>query len=264
MKYTFGTTEIAANRLEKLAEVFNPHSSEFIKTYSGSPMVSAVDLGCGPGYTTHMLYMSVRAKEIYGMDNSDTFLYRAMDRFGHCIFVRHDLTRTPFPVKPELMYARFILSHLADPVERINTWSGELSPDGMLLVEEVEDIKTDIPAFKEYLSVNRGLVRSQGAKLYVGKDLAGGTYNGEVITNEPFELAVSNSDAAAMFYPNTKTIWEKEEYVLDTTSASQRREISEQLRELMRNKGGNSGVTWKMRRIALRNTEENQYLEWFI
>ena len=43
MRYTFGTNEIAARRLEKIAEIFNPHSSEFIKKYAGKPVVSAAE-----------------------------------------------------------------------------------------------------------------------------------------------------------------------------------------------------------------------------
>lgn len=263
-RYTFGTSETAARRLQKLSEVFNPHSQGFIRKYAQQPVASAVDLGCGPGYTTHMLYMASDTREIYGMDNSEEFLERAMDRFGHCVFVNHDLTETPFPVKPDLMYGRFVLSHLPSPVEQVNTWVKELSQDGALLIEEVEDVRTDVPVFKKYLSVNRGLVASQGAKLFVGKDLSRGQYSGEVVANEAAEMRISNSDAAAMFYPNTASVWKKEEYVLDTTSPSERKEIADALQEMARSRDGKSDITWKMRRIVLRNREKDPYLWLFI
>lgn len=264
MRYTFGTNDIAAQRLQKVADIFNPHSMNFIRKYAGYPVVSAVDLGCGPGFTTHMLYMALSSREVYGLDNSEEFILKAMRRFEHCVFIRHDLSETPFPVSPEIMYVRFVLSHLPNPVRYLNSWSMELSHNGMLFVEEVEEIETDIPVFQRYLALNRGLVASQGSRLYVGKEISEGSYNLDVLVNECFELTVGNCDAAAMFYPNTVSIWEKERYVLDTLAPAQRREISGQMREIMNSNDKSAGVTWKMRRMVLKNTEYGQYYEMFI
>ncbi|MFH1368810.1 MAG: class I SAM-dependent methyltransferase [Elusimicrobiota bacterium] len=264
MRYTFGTNEIAARRLEKVARIFNPHSAEFIREYVPYPVVSAVDMGCGPGFTTHLLNMTVKSKEIYGMDSSEAFLHRAMDRFSEYVFVCHDLTRMPFPLKPEVMYVRFVLSHMPDPVALVNDWTSQLNERGALLIEEVEDIKTDVPVFKRYLEINKGLVGSQRAALYVGKELSRGAYDAEILANRCVEVAVSDSAAAEMFYPNTISIWRDEPYVTSTVPASERKDISCELREIIGSGGGKSGITWKMRRIVLRNREQDPYLELFI
>jgi len=137
-------------------------SFDFIKKHAGKPVVSAVDLGCGPGFTTQMLNMAATAKEVYGFDNSDTLLFSAMEKFPECIFVKHDPASTPFPVKPELMYARFVLSRLPEPVKVVNNWLKELGSGGVLLIEELEDTKT-------------------------AGELSKGRYDGSVLSNEAAE-----------------------------------------------------------------------------
>ena len=263
-RYTFGTNDIAANRLETLAGIFNPYSSEFIRSQVKAPVASAIDLGCGPGFTTHMLSMAVDSKEIYGMDNSEDFLIKAMDRFADCIFIRHDVNNTPFPIRADMIYMRFVLSHMPNPVRLINKWINELNDGGLVLIEEMETIDTDVNVFKEYLSVNRGLVASNGADLFVGRNLSKGRYDADILYNECIDLPVRNSDAASMFYPNTISIWEKEKYALENCSSGRRKEISSGIKEIMDSKDKRIGITWKMRRIVLKYSEAYSYDEMFI
>lgn len=264
MRYTFGTNEIALERLGKISAVFNPHSQSFIREHIRNAVGSALDLGCGPCFTTQMLSMVVPSKEVYGIDISEEFLSKAMGLFDDCVFIKHDLTNTPFPVFADVMYSRFVLAHLDNPVTLVNRWADELSFDGTLFIEEVEDIETKIDVFNRYLSVNRGLVASQGAELYAGKKLSKGKYHAKVLSNKCIALPVKNCDAAAMFYPNTVSIWEKEEYVLDTISHKERKEISSLLFEMMNSRDESTGIVWGIRRIALKNNRHDQYLEMFI
>jgi trans-aconitate 2-methyltransferase len=264
MRYTFGTDKMAAGRLEKMAEVFNPYSASFIKKHAKYPVGSAVDLGCGPGFSTHMLFMSVQAKQVYGFDNSEDYICEAINRFNHCIFVRHDLSFTPFLFKPDIMYARFVLSHLPNPVKFVNMWANELKLNGMIFIEELEAIETNIDVFKKYLTVNEGLIASQGANLYVGSELSKGDYDADILVNESFKFPVRNHDAAAMFYPNTINIWEREGYVLNRLSFNERKEVSAKILEIMGSNDESFGITWTMRRMVLKNSGYGRYLELFI
>ncbi len=261
MRYTFGTSETALRRLGKLAEIFNPSSREFVKKYLAHPVNAVIDLGCGPGFTTQMLSTAARSGAFYGFDNSEEFLVSARELSSGGVFVNHDITKTPFPLAADALYLRFVLSHLLYPVELLNRWSREMRHDGIMLVEEVEAIETDSDVFKRYLSINNALVASQGAQLFIGKTLAHGTYDAQVSLNECVSLPVSNSDAAAMFYPNTVSIWEKEAYVRDTVSAGERKDISSALRAVMQSGDKCCGITWKMRRLVLEN---DSYRELFV
>jgi SAM-dependent methyltransferase len=252
MKYTFGTDESAAKRLEEIALFFNPPAKDFIREHVTGPVDSALDLGCGPGYTTDMLSSAVDCPHVYGMDRSSKFVRMAAERFAHCTFVEHDVTKAPFPVRPELMYVRFLLSHLRNVVDLLNLWTTQLLDAGLLLIDELEWVETEVPVFRDYLAVNEALVASQGASLYVGPLLAAGRYDAQVLCNECVDLPVANVDAATWFLPNTLTIWEEDPYVLENVASTRRREISDEIRRIKESGDTRLGNTWKMRRLVLR------------
>jgi len=254
MRYTYGTSDIAANRLEEIAEFFNPFSIQFIGKYVQEPANSVIDLGCGPGFTTSMLSQALKCDKVYGMDSAPHFLKMAEERFPQFAFVEHDVTKTPFPVRADVMYSRFLLSHLRDVVNIINRWAGELLDGGTLIIEELEGIDTDVSVFQKYIKINIGLVASQGAELYIGKVLTDGVYQANVVCNEPFEIPVENYKAAAWFYPNTITIWEQEKYVLNNSTPRERKEISDELLRIKESRDTRKGSTWKIRKLILNRT----------
>ncbi len=253
MKYTYGTSAVAACRLEEIANFFNPLAMKFIRNYTEGPFNSALDLGCGPGFTTDMLSRATDCSHMYGIDKSANFLKLAAARFTNCTFIEHDVSKTPFPVKADVMYARFLLSHLRDVEELVNRWLQELNEGGMVFIEELEDITTESEVFRKYLKINDGLIASQGASLYVGTILAGGSYNTEVLCNECLTIPVANSQAASWFFPNTVTIWKEEQHVLDATSQEEREKISRELLRIKKSNDTRRGITWKMKRLVLKN-----------
>ncbi len=255
MKYTFGTSKIAAERLENISNFFNPLAIRIIKKFIDKPINSALDLGCGPGFTTNMLYNALNCGKVYGLDISDNFLRLASKRFKNCIFIKHDVTKTPFPVSSDVIYVRFLLSHLNNIINLVNRWIGELSNNGILFIDEVEDVKTVNVFFRKYLEINRGLVGSQGANLFVGSILAKSNYDASILCNECFTIPVANWEAATWFYPNTITIWEKEKYVCNKLTRTERKEISEKLLQIKELKEQKSEITWYMRRIVLKKID---------
>jgi trans-aconitate 2-methyltransferase len=252
VKYTFGTGKIAAARLEKISDFFNPFALRLIKEFIDHSVDSALDLGCGPGFTTNMLHHALKCDKVYGLDKSDDFLSIASKRFKDCTFIKHDVTKTPFPVLSDVIYLRFLLSHLKNVAELVNRWIKELRTNGTLFIEEVEDVKTENNIFRKYLEINRGLVGSQGASLFVGSTLAKLVYDARVLCNEVITISVANWQAATWFYPNTITIWEKEKYVRNKLTATERKEISQKLLQIKESKVQTSEITWYMRRIVLK------------
>ncbi|MCK5420534.1 MAG: class I SAM-dependent methyltransferase [Deltaproteobacteria bacterium] len=252
MRYTYGTSEAAANRLEEIAKFFNPLALQFIRHYLSDPTSSALDLGCGPGFTTDMLSRSTGCPNVYGIDKSADFLKLATARFKHCTFIEHDVTKTPFPVRADVMYLRFLFSHLKNVVELINRWIGEVQDSGILFIEELEDVTTEVKVFQKYLKINADLIASQGANLYVGTTLSKGRYNADVICNEYVTIQVANFTAATWFLPNTLTIWRKEQYILDRVTQAEREEISTAISQIKESGDAREGSTWKIRRLVLK------------
>ena len=246
-KYTFGTSESAQYRLEEIAKFFNPRASEFIRNYINTPIDSAIDLGCGPGFTTDMLYHATHCHQVYGFDTSANFLKMASKRFKDYTFIEHDVTQVPFPVQAEFMHVRFLLSHLKAVVELVNLWITQLLENGILIIEELEGVETKVHVFKEYLSINCGLIASQGASLYGGNILGSGTYTASVLYNECVTIPVANNQAATWFHPNTITIWEEEEYVHDKLTKQQRKDISSEILRIKESRDASEDSIWKIR-----------------
>jgi len=251
MKYTFGTDEAAAWRLEEIARFFNPPAADFIREHVDGPVGSVLDLGCGPGYTTDMLSSAIDCRDVYGMDISSQFLMMGAERFPRFTFIEHDVRKTPFPVQAQVMYVRFLLSHLRHVVDLVNLWTTQLKPGGRLLIDELEGVETGVPVFEEYLAVNEGLVASQGATLYVGGLLAEGMYDAEVLCNECAELPVRNFTVAGWFLPNTLTVWEEKPYVLERVPRARRKDIAAEIRHINEAGDARIGNHWKMRRLVL-------------
>lgn len=251
-QYTFGTSIEAAARLQAIAQYFNPLASQLIGEHVVGTPEAAVDVGCGPGFTTDMLHHAARAHETYGLDRSSEFLDRARAHYPHCRFLEHDVTVLPFPVAADVMYVRFVLSHLLDPVGMVNSWMTQLAEGGILVIEEVEAIDTEIEVFRRYLATSDALVASQGARLFVGQELADGVYDADVMLNDCAILPVPDSQAAEWFLPNTRTVWRESACVASLMSISDIEGLSGELLRLMNSGQQRSHITWHMRRLVLK------------
>ena len=50
----------------------------------------------------------------------------------------------------DLVYARYLLSHLPDPEGRVDEWRRALRPGGRLLIEENTGLRISHPVFRRY------------------------------------------------------------------------------------------------------------------
>ena len=241
----------ANERLKKIAEFFNPLASRFILENIHSNVNSALDLGCGPGYTTDMLANSTCANIITGIDFSDKFLDSARRNYPDYKFINHDVRSVPLPVKADIIYFRFLLSHLKDIRLLIEGWLRTLNPGGFLVLDELENIYTDNEVFKKYLSINDGLINSQGANLYVGKILDKELEGMNLFRNVSTLIPVKDFQAASWFFPNTISVWEDQDWVKKALDESERKRISKELLEIIEQKSEKSSITWRMRKIII-------------
>jgi 2-polyprenyl-3-methyl-5-hydroxy-6-metoxy-1,4-benzoquinol methylase len=251
MRYTFGHTDIAVERLRSIAEFFNPLADDFIRKNLNKSVVKAADLGCGPGYTTHMLANVTKASNITGFDISGYFIEKARLQYPELNFVKQDITQWNTNEKFDVLYCRFLLSHLNNIRQILRNWEEHLNPGGLIFIDELEDIYTQVQVFQKYLSMNLSLVRSQGAELYVGKILDEYIAGFRSILNQSSIIPVYNWQAAGWFYPNTTSIWNDEDIVRNTLSRQQRIKIAKDLLAIWYNKNTQSNITWKMKRIIL-------------
>jgi trans-aconitate 2-methyltransferase len=250
-RYTFGHSFTAAERLRIIAGFFNPLAAEIIMHYTKGNVINAADMGCGPGYTTHMLARSTRSENTVGIDNSSYFLELAKKNFPSYSFIQDDVTSLKNKRQFEFIYCRFLLSHLNNVPAVIEQWIKMLLPNGILFIDELEGIETDVPVFREYLDISRRLIASQGPDLYIGTRLTAFAAGFKCLENRSDRVPVADATAAAWFYPNTISIWRDDPFVKENIPEKERVRISENLLHISRQKMTTSDITWKMKRILL-------------
>jgi trans-aconitate 2-methyltransferase len=99
-RYTFGDTEEASLRLKRLAELYETETREFLRRSRVQAPELALDLGCGPGWSTSLLQGVLNPVRTVGLDASERYVVEARRTHGPGLeFQVHDITRSPFPVK---------------------------------------------------------------------------------------------------------------------------------------------------------------------
>jgi trans-aconitate 2-methyltransferase len=249
VNYSFGSGDPAAARLLVLAEVFAPTMRAVLDELPRRRWRSVVDLGCGPGSTTSGLRRWLEADHITGLEASEAFVAEARRRVPDATFVVGDVLADQWPVPtPDLVYARFLLSHLGDPIAALRHWRDQLAADGLVVVEEPERIDTDVAVFDEYLSLTTGLVASRGATMLVGESLAAVDDEG-VVCNRAFPLDVATTDAARMFHLNLVS-WRHDPWISEQRSPAELDELEAAL--VARQHGGSSGsIHWTVRQLIV-------------
>ena len=251
-QYTFGDTLTADDRLKRIASFFNPLARNIISEIIDQPVRQAVDIGCGPGYTTAMVSSATKAEITTGLDKSEKFIEAAKSRFPELKFKLHDITEYPFPVTADFMYCRFVISHMSNISYLINNWMSNLNDNGLLFIDELEDIFTENKLFKKYLDINTRLIKSQGANLFIGGEIVKAVPGLNMVYNESAILPVQNRMAAFWFYPNTVSVWKNNDFVKNIIQEDERSRIAQELFNLSESNDTTTNITWKMKRIIIK------------
>jgi trans-aconitate 2-methyltransferase len=253
-QYLFGDTDIAAQRLRVLSEVFANSTIAFVTSVVEAAPRLTVDLGCGPGYCTHMLAKVLRPARTVGLDNSEHFLSLARETETEDVsFQLHDVTSVPFPVaSTDLAYCRFLLTHLREPQQAIARWATQLHPDGLLVIEEVQAIQTSNRTFRAYLSIVEAMLADQDGCLYVGPVLASLCGDDALAprVNQVMRLAVPNHRAATMFFLNLQS-WRNQPFVCANFSKQEIADLEACLSGIASDSSDRIEIEWDLRQVAL-------------
>jgi trans-aconitate 2-methyltransferase len=259
MSYLFGDTDLAAKRLEFLAGVFREPTRALLRdALPAFPSIAvAVDLGCGPGFTTRLLAETLPCRQVIGLDSSSAFIDAARSIATPGVsFELHDVTALPLPLpidahEIDLIYSRLLLTHLPHPGELIARWIDELRPGGLLLLEEPEWIDTQVPAFSTYLDIVANMLRNQSNELYLGPilDQLDLRPNATRRLSRVKTHAVPNRDAASMFSMNLPN-WRDSAFVRAHHPAAEIDALHADLQALAQAPGAESSITWGLRQIA--------------
>jgi SAM-dependent methyltransferase len=256
-RYAFGDADLAAQRLHLLDRVFAEPSRSLLTVAASRRIRLAVDLGCGPGWSTRFLSETLRPLRLAGLDTSSSFLEMARvagppgtDWFAH------DVTSVPFPTGPaDLLHARFVLCHLPEPESVLRAWLSQLNLGGYLLTQDDQEIVARHPVLVSYEEMARSLVAARGADLWVGARLARfeAPEGFQKFVNTLYRHRVPVALAAQMFAMNF-AVWRDDPHITARHPGPVLDEMGMALRTLARSDDP-SDVVFVIRQLGFRRTE---------
>lgn len=251
--YLFGDTGLAAERLRLLAEVFAASTRSFLKRFVRLAPRRILDLGCGPGHTTRLLAEIFPQAQVRGVDSSANFVGLAGatpdDRVDYQVAdVTHTVPAGPY----DLIYCRYLLTHVTHPQAAIALWGEQLAPQGWITIEENDWIRTAQPALAKYLRIVEAMLAERGQRLYVGARLDG-LETGPALAKSASEVvpvAVRDSDAARMFVMNLDS-WRHQTFIERNHPAAELDLLRRDLEQLAEGDPRQSSITFGLRQIVL-------------
>jgi ubiquinone/menaquinone biosynthesis C-methylase UbiE len=140
--------------------------------------MACLEVGCGGGDVAFdMARMTGPLGRVVGTDIDETVLdlgrREAADlQLNNVEFRVGDITQSTFAAEFDLVHARFVLTHLADPATALRNMRGALRPGGLVVVEDI-DFRghfsyPECAALARYVELYSEIVRRKGADPNIG------------------------------------------------------------------------------------------------
>jgi len=221
VSYTFGDSDEASLRLRRLAEIYEAETRELLgraHSFAGSQSFSlAIDFGCGPGWTTRLIADVLRPARTIGLESSERYVMEARSHHPDLRFLQHDVLVAPFPAQnADLLFCRFLLTHLASPHEACKLWAQTIAAPGALLVlHETESMQSGHPALARYYEMVGQMQRHFGQELNVGTMLEAALADTpwQILHSECRVLEKPACRMASLHAPNLRT-WGKNSFAI--------------------------------------------------
>lgn len=240
--------------------MFNETTAGFVERLPRLAGGVVVDLGCGLGFTTELLREGLAPGRLIAVDSSEAFVRDATERLGATAEVLlADVSALPAEIgDADLIFARFLVTHLAKPAAVIAHWLARIAPHGLIAFEEVESITTAEPALAAYLDLQRQMLKDNSNLLEIGPVIeeaarqSGGSYRSEVVTLTP-----PTPVAARMFAMNFEN-WRKRAKVIGLATDDELNGIARGLAELSDPQALSSPITWQLRQLQLQRQQPHR------
>jgi ubiquinone/menaquinone biosynthesis C-methylase UbiE len=179
--YVLSRDVSGADRLRLLGRLLGRSTEDLLLRAGLAPGLRCLDLGCGVGTVTILMARRLGPQGLaVGIDCDERFLDRARlaatDEGADAVFRRGDAGALEAERGYDLVYARFLLSHLPDPARAVAQLVAAARPGGTVVVEDVDFAghfcHPPSDAFDRYVELYRAVVRGRGADPEIGRRLA--------------------------------------------------------------------------------------------
>jgi SAM-dependent methyltransferase len=176
--YVIAGGHVGRERLRVLSRVMAPTTHALLARVGVAPDARCLDVGCGGGDVTVVLAAMVPDGSVVGVDFDPVKIAAAREEaaargVANVEYREADLAAvTSGDERFDLIYVRFVLSHLTDPAGALRGLVGCLAPGGALVAEDI-DIDGALcwppsPAFDQARALYAATVRSRGADPQLG------------------------------------------------------------------------------------------------
>ncbi|MGE5192986.1 MAG: methyltransferase domain-containing protein, partial [Deltaproteobacteria bacterium] len=170
-------------RLRMLARIMQPATRALFERIGISEGMSCLDAGCGGGDVTFELARRVGPSgRAVGIDLDEIKLGLARGEAAtlgleNVAFRQAEIGACEFEPEFDVVYARFLLSHLPDPIAAIARMQRWLKPGGVLAVEDIDFTghfcHPESAALRRYVDLYRQAVQRRGGDPQIGPRVPG-------------------------------------------------------------------------------------------
>jgi SAM-dependent methyltransferase len=168
-------------RLRIIARIMRPTTLALFERVGVGAGMACLDVGCGGGDVTRELARRVGAGgRVVGTDIDAVKLDLARGEagdLGHVQFQQADIGTCDVEPVFDLVYARFLLTHLRDPAAAVARMRQFLRPGGVVVVEDIDATghfcHPDCAAFRRYIELYTQSVQRRGGDPNIGPRLPG-------------------------------------------------------------------------------------------
>lgn len=143
-EYTIKGGDQGRHRLEILTRTLSVETKRFLSKCSELEKSNCLDLGCGAGAVSFQLLEFVGGEgTVLGLDFDAVKIAHAQSvadskGWSNISFKEEDVYGIAFHSEFEVVYSRFLLSHLSQPKKILSNMHSALKNDGVLLIEDTD------------------------------------------------------------------------------------------------------------------------------
>ena len=171
------------DRLRLLSDVMGPYTLKLLNDVRIPAGSVCLDLGCGGGDVTYELArVAGPTGRVIGVDLDEIKLDIARQEsqkmgLANITFEMRDITAWEPEESFDVIYARFLLTHLANPGNLVAAMRRYLRPNGVLIIEDIDFrghfAEPECPALQRYIEFYTKSVQLRGADPNIGPRLPG-------------------------------------------------------------------------------------------
>jgi ubiquinone/menaquinone biosynthesis C-methylase UbiE len=181
--YVMGRTSEEYERLRRQSEKVEPVTRSVLARVGLSAGMSCLDLGCGPGEVMRLMAQQVgQTGRVVGVDvdgklGAEMLSVLKSKGYQQCSFIEGQVESLEQIESGafDLVFARFLLMHLDDPVAALRKMYARVRPGGRILVQDYYFLTMDahprIEALAEFSQVFFGVYEKEGRETRMGLKL---------------------------------------------------------------------------------------------